>query len=58
MRQAALDLTTTTAPIDVVARNAGYESRSSFVRAFHKAYNIDPSGYRQSLKNREDDKGA
>lgn len=51
MRQAALDLTTTTAPVDVVAHNAGYESRSSFVRAFRKAYNADPSEYRQSLKN-------
>jgi AraC-like DNA-binding protein len=51
MRQAALDLATTTTPIDVVAHNAGYESRSSFVRAFRKAYNADPSEYRQSAKN-------
>lgn len=58
MRQAALDLTTTTTPVDVVAHNAGYESRSSFVRAFRKAYNVDPSEYRQSVKNGEDDKGA
>jgi len=58
MRQAALDLTTTTTPIDVVAHNAGYESRSSFVRAFRKAYNVDPSEYRQSVKNGEADKGA
>src|SRR6202008_807243 len=42
MRQAALDLTTTTTSVDVVAHNAGYESRSSFVRAFRKAYNVDP----------------
>jgi AraC family transcriptional activator of mtrCDE len=58
MRQAALDLTTTTTPVDVVAHNAGYESRSSFVRAFCKAYNVDPSEYRQSVKNGEGDKGA
>jgi len=58
MRQAALDLTTTTAPVDVVAHNAGYESRSSFVRAFRKAYNVDPSKYRQSVKSGEDEKGA
>jgi AraC family transcriptional activator of mtrCDE len=58
MRQAALDLTTTTMPIDVVAHNAGYESRSSFVRAFRKAYNVDPSEYRHSVKNGEHDKGA
>jgi AraC family transcriptional activator of mtrCDE len=58
MRQAALDLTTTTTPVDLVAHNAGYEIRSSFVRAFRKVYNVDPSEYRQSVKNREDDKGA
>ena len=58
MRQAALDLTTTTAPVDVVAHNAGYESRSSFVKAFRKAYSIDPSEYRQSEKNGDGDKGA
>ena len=58
MRQAALDLTTTTTPVDVVAHNAGYESRSSFVRAFRKAYDVDPSEYRQSVKTGEGDKGA
>jgi AraC family transcriptional activator of mtrCDE len=58
MRQAALELTTTSAPLDVVAYNAGYESRSSFVRAFRKAYNVDPSQYRQRVKNSEGDKGA
>jgi AraC family transcriptional activator of mtrCDE len=58
MRQAALDLTTTSAPVDVVAYNAGYESRSSFVRAFRKAYNVDPSEYRQNVKDCEGDKGA
>ncbi|WP_456730213.1 helix-turn-helix transcriptional regulator [Bradyrhizobium sp. USDA 3364] len=51
MRQAAVDLTTTTMPIDVVALNAGYESRSSFVRAFRKAYKRDPSDYRQMAKD-------
>jgi AraC family transcriptional activator of mtrCDE len=52
MRQAALDLTATTAPVDVVAHNAGYASRSSFVRAFRKAYNVDPSEYRQRGEER------
>lgn len=47
MRQAALDLTTTSAAVEVVACNAGYQSRSSFVRAFRKAYNVDPSEYRR-----------
>ena len=55
---AALDLTTTTMPVDVVAHNAGYESRSSFVRAFRKAHNLDPSEYRQSGKTAEGDKGG
>ncbi|HTI88581.1 MAG TPA: AraC family transcriptional regulator [Alphaproteobacteria bacterium] len=58
MRQAALDLTTTTMPVDVVAHNAGYESRSSFVRAFRKAYGVDPSEYRQNVKTGEGAKGA
>lgn len=58
MRQAALDLTTTTMPVDLVAHNAGYESRSSFVRAFRKAYDLDPSEYRQAAKNGEGDSGA
>jgi AraC family transcriptional activator of mtrCDE len=58
MRQAALDLTTTATPVDVVAHNAGYESRSSFVRAFRKTYDVDPSEYRQSVKSGKGDKGA
>jgi AraC family transcriptional activator of mtrCDE len=58
MRQAALDLATTSASVDVVAYNAGYESRSSFVRAFRKAYDIDPSQYRQRVKNSEGGKDA
>jgi AraC family transcriptional activator of mtrCDE len=51
MRQAAIDLTTTTMSIDVVALNAGYVSRSSFVRAFRKAYNRDPSDYRRIARD-------
>lgn len=58
MRQAALELTTTSAPVDIVAYSAGYESRSSFVRAFRKAYGVDPSEYRQSAKVDQADKGA
>jgi AraC family transcriptional activator of mtrCDE len=53
MRQAALDLATTNMPVDVIAYNAGYESRSSFVRAFRKAYDRDPSDYRQNASNRD-----
>lgn len=58
MRQAALDLTTTSVQVDIVAYNAGYESRSSFVRAFRKAYNVDPSEYRQRVKNGESDRNV
>ena len=58
MRQAALDLATTTTPVDLVAHIAGYQSRSSFVRAFRNAYNVDPSEYRQSVKNGDDVKGV
>ncbi|MBR1165099.1 helix-turn-helix domain-containing protein [Bradyrhizobium elkanii] len=50
MRQAAIDLATTTTSVDVVAQNAGYESRSSFARAFRKAYHQDPSDYRRMAK--------
>jgi AraC family transcriptional regulator, activator of mtrCDE len=58
MRQAALDLTTTARLVDVVAHDAGYESRSSFARAFRKAYGVDPSEYRQGVKTGEGDNGA
>jgi AraC family transcriptional activator of mtrCDE len=46
LRQAALDLTATTEPIEVIAHNAGYESRSSFARRFAKVYGKDPTEYR------------
>lgn len=46
MRQAALELTTTSASVDVVAHNAGYESRSSFARAFKNTFGLDPTEYR------------
>lgn len=46
MRQAAVLLTTSDLPIDSVAHDVGYASRSSFVRAFRKTYGSDPSEYR------------
>jgi AraC-like DNA-binding protein len=58
MRQAALELTTTSTPVEIVAHNAGYESRSSFVRAFQKAYDRDPSNYRESAKTGAEGKRA
>ncbi|MGO6724640.1 helix-turn-helix domain-containing protein [Rhizobium ruizarguesonis] len=53
MRQAAIDLTTTATTVDVIARNAGYQSRSSFVRAFRQAYERDPSDYRRTATGRK-----
>jgi AraC family transcriptional activator of mtrCDE len=46
MRQAAEQLRTTKRPVEEIVRSVGYESRSSFVRAFRKAYGRDPSEYR------------
>jgi AraC family transcriptional regulator, activator of mtrCDE len=58
MRQAALDLSTTSTPVEAVAHNAGYESRSSFVRVFRKAYDRDPTNYRESAKTADAGKRA
>lgn len=48
MRQAAEQLRSTTMTVDDVARQAGYASRSSFVRAFRKAHGCDPTSFRRS----------
>ena len=48
MRQAADHLRATTMTVDEIARQAGYASRSSFVRAFRKAHGCDPTSYRRS----------
>jgi AraC family transcriptional activator of mtrCDE len=52
LRQAALDLSTTNTPVEVIAHNAGYESRSSFARRFAKVYGKDPTEYRATTKER------
>ena len=52
MRQAAQELATTASPVDLVARNAGYASRSSFDRAFRDALGQDPSRYRAARSGR------
>jgi AraC-like DNA-binding protein len=49
MRQAAQQLRSAGASIDQIAHNVGYGGRSSFVRAFRKAYGKDPSEFRASL---------
>ena len=53
MRQAADQLRTTTMTVDEIAHHVGYESRSSFVRAFRDAHGCDPTSYRRS--HREED---
>ncbi|HEY4370225.1 MAG TPA: AraC family transcriptional regulator [Steroidobacteraceae bacterium] len=50
MRQAAKHLKVNTLSIGQVARNVGYASRSSFVRAFRGVYGRDPSAYRDHVK--------
>jgi AraC-like DNA-binding protein len=46
MRQAAATLASNRElSIDQIARNVGYASRSSFLRAFRKVYGMDPSEY-------------
>lgn len=49
MRQAAEQLGSKAFTVDEVMRNAGYASRSSFVRAFQRMYGCDPSSYRRSI---------
>ena len=51
MRQAAMLVTSNTLSIDQIAREVGYASRSSFLRAFRKVHGMDPSDYLAS--NRE-----
>ena len=48
MRQAADQLKSTAMTVDEIARQAGYASRSSFVRAFREAHGCDPTSYRRS----------
>ena len=46
LRLAATLLSNTAIPINVVASNVGYSSRSYFTRAFRAAYGVDPKTYR------------
>jgi AraC-like DNA-binding protein len=49
LRQAMHQLKAGGAAIELVARNAGYASRSSFIKAFRKSYAMDPSEVRRGL---------
>jgi AraC-like DNA-binding protein len=51
MRLAAQQLRSSQYTIDKIAYNVGYESRSSFVRAFQKMFGKDPTEYRTSMIN-------
>jgi AraC family transcriptional activator of mtrCDE len=46
MRQAASMLLADDLSVDKIGRSVGYTSRSSFLKAFHDAYGIQPSVYR------------
>jgi AraC-like DNA-binding protein len=50
MRQAAKQLASSQMSVDQIARSAGYDSRSSFVKAFRKAFQCDPTEYRTQAK--------
>lgn len=50
MRHAADLLTANALSIDQVALSAGYQSRSSFTRAFRRYYGSDPSEYRSKAQ--------
>jgi AraC family transcriptional activator of mtrCDE len=52
MRQAAQQLTASDCKIEQIASEAGYKSRSSFVRAFRRAFSSDPSEFRALARNR------
>jgi AraC-like DNA-binding protein len=47
LRQAMSQLKASGLAIELIARNAGYASRSSFVKAFRKSYGMDPSEVRR-----------
>jgi AraC family transcriptional activator of mtrCDE len=48
MKQAASCLRRKGLSVEEIARHAGYSSRSSFVRAFRKAYDVDPLTFRET----------
>jgi AraC family transcriptional activator of mtrCDE len=48
LRQTMAQLKASGLPIERIARNAGYASRSSFIKAFRKSYGMDPSEVRRA----------
>jgi AraC-like DNA-binding protein len=53
LRQAMLQLKAGDMAVELIARNAGYASRSSFIKAFRKSYGTDPSEVRRSVATRD-----
>jgi AraC family transcriptional activator of mtrCDE len=51
MRQAAAQLRTGDLSLDQVARNVGYASRGTFVRAFREVFGTGPAGYRSDAEH-------
>jgi transcriptional regulator GlxA family with amidase domain len=49
LRQAMQQLKAGDAAIELIARNAGYASRSSFIKAFKRSYGMDPSEVRRGV---------
>lgn len=49
LRQAMFQLKASSLAVEVVARNAGYASRSSFIKAFRRIYGMEPSKVRRSV---------
>jgi AraC-like DNA-binding protein len=50
LRQAMHQLKASGLAIELIGRNAGYASRSSFIKAFRKSYGMDPSEVRRSVQ--------
>lgn len=53
LRQAMHQLKAGGLAIELIARNAGYASRSSFIKAFRKSYGMDPSEMRRNVATRD-----
>lgn len=49
LRQAMQQLKGGDVPVELIARDAGYASRSSFIKAFRKSYGMDPSEVRRGI---------
>jgi AraC-like DNA-binding protein len=49
LRQAMHQLKAGGMAVELIARNAGYASRSSFIKAFRKSYGMDPSEVRRGV---------